>query len=245
MGLLDFFFGKKKTNTSKPQLNIQNQAKRNSTSTATTKSSPFLATKQEGVKTFDVKKLQGVDLGGGFTLVPLDMGFLGDEKFPIFATLAHGTPNIAKWLPGFDLSTPESAVKYLRACVLRTEMGLGFTYLIKMRGGIIGMIFVNTPSYNETTIGFPHWSIDFFLIGMAQGQGLMPKLLLGFFFYLKNVLNISEIYSIVDSRNLQCLSMLDKCMFIQKRSDMVFTDPTTGNKAIAFCCNLQNLKNMF
>ena len=28
MGLLDFFFGKKKTNTSKPQLNIQNQAKR-------------------------------------------------------------------------------------------------------------------------------------------------------------------------------------------------------------------------
>lgn len=177
--------------------------------------------------------------------MPLENDFIADDKFPLFATFAHGTPNIAKWLPGFDLSTPQSAIKYVRACVLRKEMGLGFTYLIKIRGGIVGMMFVNTPKYNETTIGFPHWTIDFFLIGMAQGQGFMPKMLLGFFFYLKEVLRIPEIYSIVDSRNIQCLAMLDKCLFYQKNENMVFTDPATGNKAIAFCCNLRGLKNPF
>lgn len=244
MGFLDFLFGKKKHPTSNPTSNIQ---KREKTKASSSSVKPHNASRSSasGVKTLDVNKLQGVDLGGGFTLVPLDMGFLADEKFPMFATLAHGTPNIAKWLPGFDLSTPESSVQYLRACVLRTEMGLGFTYLIKIRGGIVGMIFINTPGYNETTIGFPHWSVDFFLIGMAQGQGLMPKILLGFFFYLKNVLNIPEIYSIVDSRNLQCVGMLDKSLFFQKNSNMEFTDPATGNRAIAYCCNLINLKNPF
>lgn len=244
MGFLDFLFGKKKQSTSNPYQNIQNGTKPK-TQNSSAKSHNVPRTSTSEVNTFDVKKLQGVDLGGGFTLVPLDMGFLADDKFPIFATLAHGTPNIAKWLPGFNLSTPESAVQYIKACILRTEMGLGFTYLIKIRGGIVGMFFVNTPTYNETTIGFPHWSIDFFLIGMAQGQGFMPKMLLGFFFYLKDVLKIPEIYSIVDSRNLQCIGMLDKCLFFQKKNNMVFTDPSTGNKAIAYCCNLNNLKNPF
>lgn len=247
MGILDFLFGKKKTATSRPTTSPQNRPKpeTSKSSTSSVHRTSQLNSSKNIVNSFDEKKLQGVDLGGGFTLVPLENDFITDDKFPLFATFAHGTPNIAKWLPGFDLSTPESAIRYVRACVLRKEMGLGFTYLIKIRGGIVGMMFVNTPRYNETTIGFPHWTIDFFLIGMAQGHGFMPKMLLGFFFYLKNVLHISEIYSIVDSRNIQCLSMLDKCLFYKKNENMVFTDPATGNKAIAFYCNLKTLKNLF
>lgn len=237
MGLFDFLFGKKKTPSSpEPQHKTQPKPSR---------PKPAPAPKAKGVTTFDTAKLQGIDLGGGFTLVPLDMGFLADDKFPIFATLAHGTPNLAKWLPGFDLSTPETVVKYLRACVLRTEMDLGFTYLIKMRGGVIGMIFVNTPTYNETTIGFPNWTVDFFLVGIVQGKGLMPNMLLGLSFYLKDVLHIPEIYAIVDERNTQCMKMMDNCLFFPKAPGMVFTDPSTGNKAVAFRCDLKSLESPY
>lgn len=245
MGIFDFLFGKKKQFTSPSQPLTQSPSKpKTKTPLSPSKSkSGVYNTSGSEVEGFDVKNLQGVDLGGGFTLIPLESDFLSDGKFPMFITFAHGTPNIAKWLPGFDLSTPESAFRYFSACILRKEMGLGFTYLIKIRGGIVGMFFVNTPTYNKTTIGFPHWTIDFFLIGMVQGHGFMSKMLLGFFLFLKDTLHIQEIYSIVDNRNVQCVAMLDKCLFYTKRSDMVFTDPASGSKAMAYCCNLRKLKS--
>jgi hypothetical protein len=33
--------------------------------------------------------------------------------------------------------------------------------------------------------------------------------------------------------------------FFKKKKDMVFTDPSTGNRAEAFYCNLQSLKSPF
>lgn len=236
MGLFDFLFGKKKSSSSQDKTPFQSSPSEKMSNSSMN---------DYGKSTFDIKDLIGVDLGGGFSLVPLDMGFLEDDKFPLFATLTHGTPNVAKWLPGFDISTPESFLSHLRANILRTELGLGFSYIIRFRGGAIGMFFVNTPSYNKTTIGFPHWTIDFFLVDIFQGRGLMPKMLLGFMFFLKDRIGISEIYSIVDSRNLQCLAMFDNCLFFKKKKDMVFTDPSTGNRAEAFYCNLQSLNSPF
>lgn len=231
MGLFDFLFGKKNRSSSQDKSSV--------------KSSPNLKTSKSVASTFELKKLKAVNLGGGFSLVPLDKGFLEDDELPMFATLTNGTPNIAKWLPGFDVSTPESFFKHINANILRAELGLGFTYIIKFRGGSIGMLFVNTPAYNETTIGFPHWTIDFFLVGLLQGKGLMPKILLGFMLYLKEEIGIPEMFSVVDSRNIQCLAMFDKCLFFKKKNDMVFTDPSTGNRAETFYCNLQSLKSPF
>lgn len=248
MGLFDFLFGKKEKHKTTPECNAPKSSRGSDThrpNPTTTRSQTKTSTSPSEPKSFSSNMLIGIDIGGPFNLVPLDMGIFESKDFPMLGLLASMTPELAKWLPGFDLSTPESANTHLRDCVLRTEMGLGFTYLIKYNSGLCGMIFVNTPTYNETTIGFPYWSCDFFLFKPMQGQELMPKILLSFFIFLKNVLKIQNIYSIVDSNNTACLNMFDKCMFISKQSDMVFTDPNTGNKAIAFKCDLVSLKDPF
>lgn len=247
MGLFDFLFGKKDKQKAAPVRNTTNTTRTSETRrlAPSTRPQPKASTSSSEPKSFSTNMLQGVDLGGPFKLVPLDMGIFESKDFPMLGLLASTTPELAKWLPGFDLASPESAQKYLRACVLRTEMGLGFTYLIKFNSGVCGMIFVNTPTYNQTTIGFPYWSCDFFLFKPMQGQGLMPKILLGFLLFLKNVFKIHNMYSIVDSKNTACLNMFDKCLFFAKQPDMVFTDPSTGNKAIAFKCDLTSLDDPF
>lgn len=157
MGLFDFLFEKKDKQKAAPVRNTTNTTRSSETRrpAPSTRPQPKAPTSSSEPKSFSTNMLQGVDLGGSFKLVPLDMGIFESKDFPMLGLLASTTPELAKWLPGFDLSSPESAQKYLRACVLRTEMGLGFTYLIKFNSGVCGMIFVNTPTYNETTIGRP------------------------------------------------------------------------------------------
>lgn len=272
MGLFDFLFGKRKDadlsksvlpNDDKVSLPSNNQHKAIDperlakikaealAKAAKIKAEKELAAKKidktpdQEPKTFSKESLQGIDLGGPFTLVPLDKSIFNSKDFPMIGLMANMTPDLSKWLPGFDLSTPERARTYINACVMRTELGMSFTYLIKMNSGICGMIFVNTPIYNQTTIGFPYWSCDFFLFKPMQGQELMPKILLGLFLFLKNVMKIHNIYSIVDSKNIACINMLNKCLFYKKRDDMIFTDPNTGNQAIAYQSNLESLEDPF
>lgn len=247
MGQFDFLFEKKEKHNPSPERKTQNTSRSSETHgpAPSTRQQPKAHTLGSEPKSFSTKMLQGVKLGGPFNLIPLDMGIFESKDFLMLGILANTTPELEKWLPGFDLSSPESAQKYLRACVLRTEMGLEFTYLIKYNNGVCGMIFVQTPTYNETTIGFPYWSCDFFLFKPMQGQGLMPKILLGFLVFLKNVFKIHNMYSIVDSKNTACLNMFDKCLFFSKQPDMVFTDPSTGNKAVAFKCDLVSLDDPF
>lgn len=244
MAFLDFLFGKKNKHNVTSKTGATNSIRvTESYRQTTTNNSPSI--KPNEPRTFSQNMLQGIDLGGPFKLVPLDDNFFNKKDLLMIDLLARTTPELAKWLPGFDLSTPESTHKYLRACILRTEMGLGFTYLIKFNAGVCGMIFVNTPTYNETTINFPYWSCDFFLFKPMQGKGLMPKILLGFLVFLKNVFKIQNMYCIVDSKNTACLNMFDKCMFFKNQPDMIFTDPSTDNKAIAFKSDLVSLEDPF
>ena len=81
--------------------------------------------------------------------------------------------NVQKYLPSLDFSSKESIEQFSRVTMLRTTTGLQFTYGIYMNGIIVGMIFVNTPTFNKTSMGLNEWSLDFFVFAPFEGQGIM------------------------------------------------------------------------
>ena len=119
------------------------------------------------------------------------------------------TEKIKNFLPGLDFSSEEGAQKTLMSHVLKIDAKLGFAYVIRANNIPLGMIFVNTPLYNQKALNLKIWTIDFFIIEGFEHQGIMFNSLIHILNLLKVELHVKKIYATVDEDNVDCLNLVN------------------------------------
>lgn len=105
--------------------------------------------------------------------------------------------------------------------------------------GVIGFIFVHTPSENQFAIGLPEWTIDFCLFEPLEGKGIMRTSILRVLNVLKTDMNVTNVYAIVDVNNGKCVKLLSLLPFDCQKEFLV--DNSTGNRANLFKCDLTKI----
>lgn len=169
-------------------------------------------------------------------LQPVDASaFMDDELHKMMSMLYSISPNYQKYLP-MKLADASEVKNTLFGDCMATEMGLRFSYLLKLNAAICGYILVHTPEYNKQTINYPHWSIDFALFSVLEGKGIMSSVLSHLLFFLKEEIGVDYLYAIVADTNIRCLNLLKHFPF--DKTDDVLNDPNTGDTATAYCCPL-------
>lgn len=194
-------------------------------------------------KHYNLEQLRQIQMGS-IRLQPIDAGIVFDEQQQnVVQILANASPKIKQYLPNLNLSSPEAVAHFFTRLCKKTELGYEFGYSIKQNNAgdaaYLGFIFIHTPSYNSKSLNFPHWTIDFCLFELYEGNGIMRNSLIRVLDFLKNVLGVSEVYAIVDEYNMQSIKLLQLLPFDCLKQKL--SDPGTGNRANLFCCNLTNL----
>lgn len=232
MGFFDSIFCKKK--------NSQNDTPKRQDTSVQRQTASSVNPKNIIGQYFTLDQLRQVPMGQ-VRLQPIDASLaVNTSSQETVATMAKLSPDIKKYLPNLDLSSPEAIGKYFLNFAQKTELGYEFGYSIKMGDdGYMGFIFIHTPALNEKAINFPHWSIDFCLFDFFRGQGIMTQTLARVLFILKTQMNVREVYAYVDEDNEKCLNLLSRLPFdIQPET---LSDPATGHKAKLFCCPLHQI----
>lgn len=149
----------------------------------------------------------------GIILSPLGGAQATNEQYPfILSTMWEGSQNIKKFLPSLDLSSAEKSEKYMLSTCTATELGIKFNYMITVNHIPAGMFIITTPYLNNKTLGYNHWTMDFFLFEMFEGKGVMSIALPRMLLHLKKM-GIDNIHLIVDSNNKRCLNLIAKLPF--------------------------------
>lgn len=193
-------------------------------------------------KYYSLNQLKQVQMGA-VSLHPLDAGIVfSEDQQNVVINLAKRSPRIRKYLPNLDLSTNDAVIKYFSLMCQKTEMGLEFGYSIKLNRigekGFMGFIFVHTPTLNQASINFPHWTLDFCLFGRLEGKGFMRGCLITVLSILKKEMNVDYVYCIIDEHNYRCLRLMEKLPFMDTGQVLNYPD---GKKANLYCCILKNL----
>lgn len=188
----------------------------------------------------DIRQIQM----GSIRLQPIDFGLIfNDQALQVIQIFAEQSPRIKKFLPNLDLSSVDNMRKYFANICKKTELGYEFGYAIKMNSagdnGVIGFIFVHTPSENQFAIGFPEWTIDFCLFEPLEGKGIMKTSIIRVLNVLKSDLNVNAVYAIVDENNTKCIKLLSLLPFDSQKDILV--DHATGNRANLFKCDLTTI----
>ncbi|MCM1139827.1 MAG: GNAT family N-acetyltransferase [Muribaculum sp.] len=225
LGIIDKFFPKKET-----------------------KSSPSPVPSSIGIpniigKHYSLDNLRQIPMGD-VRLQPIDFGLVfNDQALQVIQIFAEQSPRIKKYLPNLDLSSLDAMRKYFANLCKKTELGYEFGYALKMNragdNGVIGFVFVHTPSENEFAIGLTEWTIDFCLFEPLEGKGIMRNAILRVLNILKNELDVSDVYAVVDENNSKCIKLLHLLPFDCKKDMLV--DHQTGNRANLFHSNLTTI----
>lgn len=190
---------------------------------------------------YTLDKLKRIPLGSDFYAVPYDIASLAEGTDDLMLSLMGTTDRIRTFLPDLDFSSKESANKHLLNIIQRTELGYQFAYAIRMNSGFCGLITVNTPELNSEQIYFPHWTVEFFILEMFEGQGIMLAALSQMVIFLKKELGVDEFYCITSSENGRCLNLL-RYLPLQEIPNTGFqaASVATGSPKV-FRCDLKNL----
>lgn len=194
------------------------------------------STQTHKLSNYRLEDLIAMRLGQGLMLAPYDAQRyfeLGENDAQLLSILSDDA--IKRYLPNLDLSTKESALKFLSNLFLLTEEGLSIAYVITANNMPIGFIFINTPTINES-VGLNKWTLTFFMLPPMRGKGLMTASLGKILYLLKTKLGVSEVYATADKTN----------MISQKTLQAVCFEPTSihdvANQGITYVCNLDTLK---
>lgn len=156
-------------------------------------------------KTEDIRLMR---IGDNFAIAPYDVGWYSEAPDDKILPIIANTYRIKKYLPGLNFSDEASSKKTLKSLMLSTEVGLGFTYILRSHNFPIGAIFVHSPIYNNNDLGhnIKHnvWTIDFFISEMFEGKGIMFQSLCRVLNQLKGM-GIQRVYALVDDTNERCL----------------------------------------
>lgn len=230
---------KTKTKVSQSQSLLQKPLVKKSVKESESKPDAYMPRNIIG-KYYSLDQLRQVPMGQ-VRLQPIDGALVLDTSAQtLISVMAEATPDIKKYLPNLDLSSAKTVAKYFGNYYIKTEMGYEFGYSIKTGdNGFLGFIFVHTPAQNEVAINFPHWTIDFCLFSPFIGKGIMTQSIIRVLSILKSQMNVKDLFVYVDEDNSKCLNMLARLPF-DKRLETL-TDPTTGRKAILYCCSLSQI----
>lgn len=175
-------------------------------------------------KYYKIENLKSISLGNGFSLRPIDFEIYNDDNVHTMLMAFASTERIRKFLPSLDFSSKDKIQKWIMELCQKTEMGLAFAYGINLNSAVIGVIFVNTPTYNKAAMGFPQWTMDFFIAEPLEGQGIMTVALLNMLHFLQTSTNADSIYALIDNENTRCLTLIGKLPFAE-RDNSGFKNP--------------------
>lgn len=217
MGLFDYF--RKKKGQANPSSRAQSQAQ------------PLIPS----ALPYDLENIISMSVGSGIFLRPYDYGNL-IEDFDVDNRVLSIfiDDDVKKFLPGFGYLNTD-ARKYFESLVFKTEKGLSITYCVRINGVLSGMIFLDTPFFNNTTIGLNKWTISFFLIPPLKGKGIMTGILQRILFILRNKLGVNDIYALVDKNNTKSIHVLENTFF--ERTNI----SDDHNKSYTYRCNLERI----
>lgn len=191
---------------------------------------------------FKSEELKSVDLGSGFSLRPIDLLIYDNDNVHTMLMAFTNTERIRKFLPSLDFSSKEKIQKWILGLCQKTEMGLEFAYGIYLNRGVIGMIFVNTPAYNKAVMGFPKWTMDFFIAEPLEGQGIMTAALVNMLHLLQSSTSADSIYALIDDDNARCLTLITKLPF-DERDNSGFKNPQNNfSPPRVFECPLSHIQ---
>lgn len=230
MGLLDFLFKK-------------NEVKQAQTTTC---NNEVKQTKKGAYvhniigKYYRLEQLQSINMGD-IVLRPIDGGLALEEGYHKYLKMMTNlSPNIQRFLPYLNWNSESDIQKFfLKFCNL-CELGYKFGYSIHNREGhILGLIFIYTPDYNQNSIHFSKWTMDFLLFSPFEGQGIMPQILGRVLYTLKETFKVEKLYAYTDKQNSRCLKVLNKLPFDLEEDTL--RDPQTGNQAMLYSIELSTI----
>lgn len=187
-------------------------------------------------KLADIKVMQM----GSLMLCPYDAKWYFQAPDASLLPLIANTEKIKKHLPGLNFNTEESCKKQLEKYMLQTEKGYGFTYVIRAQNCPIGMLFIESPKYNDVVLKLRIWTISFFIIDAYEHNGIMYKSIIRIMNLLNNI-GVHNIYAIVDPTNVASIRLLDKCMFTETDNSYFWNKYPNGDKPLVFKVNLPSI----
>lgn len=238
MGIFDFFSGKEKEKERQEQLRLQQEQKRHAEEHSKAEnSSQQLEVMQNGdihedkrAIFYKLENIKYIPLGGDFVLAPYDaqayFSFPDASVLPIIAN----TEKIKRFLPGLGFDNEETTKKRLEGYMLKAENQLGLTYVIRSSNIPVGMIFINTPLYNEKTINLAIWTIDFYISEMLEHKGIMFNSLIRVLNEMKQTMEAKIVYAMIDYDNEDSKRLLGNGLFKQI-NNVGFKDSQNPQKA--------------
>ena len=238
MALFDFF--KKKKNTVQQQESYSKVGQKSSyelSATEHTDAQNSTITQEPKRESYynleDIKTMKMED----YMICPYDAGwFFQAPDAEVIPTLANST-EIRKYLPGLKLDTAKSCKNTLKECLMKTEAGLGITYVIRHQNFPIGMIILSSPLYNEKAINLRIWTIDFFIIKMFEHHGIMYNSLKKVLYQVKNM-NAKYVYATIDQTNKACINLLGNGFFTEIDNSHFYNKEAIGEKPLVYRINL-------
>ena len=174
---------------------------------------------------------------GDYMICPYDaMWYFQAPDSSIIPTLAN-TEEIRRYLPGLNFETEESCKKTLEACLMKTEAGLGITYVIRNQNYPIGMIMLNSPKYNEKVINLRIWTVDFFITKMFEHKGIMYKSLHKVLNQIKGM-DVNYLYATLDKSNTSCKNLLGNGFFTEIDNSHFYNKEAVEEKPLVYRINL-------
>ena len=222
MGILDFL--KKKT---QPEHFSEDKSK---------------AASKNATKWFNPSDIKSMTMGGNLWIYPCDITAIAEKMFPTMLFLMGNSERIRRFVPDADFSTEEKAKAYLVDKIINTETGHHFSYCIQQGDGLLGMINIYTPDASEEYMGFPHWTMDFFILDPVEGKGIMKQGLIRALYQLKTAIHVPEIYALVDPRNTRCLNLMSSLPFELEDNTGFSSSDGTGLAPKVFVCKLSTLR---
>lgn len=192
-------------------------------------------------KYFTLQVLKAIPLGSNFNLRPYDASQLLNGSDISVLNIMGNSAEIKRYLPNMDLTTEDKVNEFLINIIHKTELGLEFTYAIRMNAGLAGMIFVKTPKINKRAIGFPYWTIDFFLFEFFTGRGLMNAALGRLLHFLKTSIGVETLYALIDADNEKSLNLITKLPFDEFDNTGFHTRTYLGVAPRVFVCRLNQV----
>jgi RimJ/RimL family protein N-acetyltransferase len=192
-------------------------------------------------KYYKLADLVVIPLGAEYTLRPIDARSLFEKADMLMLDTFGQTERIKKYMPLLDFSKPnQNSEFFFYRLVQQRELGLGFSYAIRLNAGLLGIISIETPAFNKITIGFNHWTISFFVFESFENNGLMSSTLPRILQFLKTKLGVQQIYADVDPDNSRSIHLLEKFCF-EEVDNNGWNNKIGGSTPRVFCCDLASL----
>lgn len=193
-------------------------------------------------KWFNPSDIKSMTMGGNQWIYPCDITAVADKKFPMMLFLLGNSERIRRFVPDADFSTETKAKAYLVDKIINAERGHHFSYCIQQGDGLLGMINIYTPDASEEYMGFPHWTMDFFVLDPVEGKGIMKQGLIRALYQLKTAIHVPEIYALVDPHNTRCLNLMNSLPFDLEDNTGFSSSDGYGPAPKVFVCKLSTLR---